>query len=302
MSKTEVTTSRFLQTIHSGEVLLMDGAMGTQLQCAGIAKGECYELWNLTHADKVRAIHQAYVDAGARCLLTNTFQANLKALGKRDLAHKLDSICSAAVSLARSAAGPDRFVLGDIGPILNGSAEFADEADLSAVLAGLAGADAILLETWSDPAALQAARWCGQAQALPVILSLAYLREPDGTLRTRSGHAPEWFAERAGDAGLSALGVNCGRDIGLDDVVAIIRRYRAVTSLPLLARPNAGTPTKIDRRWVYPLTPAAMATRLAHLLQAGAMLIGGCCGTTPEHVAALRSVILGASGSAWASS
>jgi methionine synthase I (cobalamin-dependent) len=108
---------------------------------------------------------------------------------------------------------------------------------------------------------------------------------------TSSGHSPEWFANRARDWGLAALGVNCGRDIGMDEVIEIIRRYRRVTDLPLFARPNAGTPVRQGKRWVYPHTPERMAARLSELLEAGVCMVGGCCGTTPEHIAAFKPII-----------
>src|SRR5438093_11392797 len=106
----------FLTALRSGRVLLMDGAMGTELQRAGIGEGECYEQWNLTHPEKVRAIHQAYVEAGADVLLTNTFQANPTALAKYGLEHQLENVLEQAIKLARSVAGPDRLVLADFGP------------------------------------------------------------------------------------------------------------------------------------------------------------------------------------------
>jgi len=288
--------SRFRQALSSGEVLLMDGAMGTELLRAGIAEGECFEKWNISHADRVRAIHQAYADAGSQCLLTNTFQANPQALAKHGLATELRSICSAAVTLARSVAGSDRFVIGDIGPIFAGNPpqEFSDQAGLAQVVEALSGADAILLETCSDPAALQAVRWCRAvlgSREVPVLLSLSYRKDAAGALVTESGHSPEWFGERAADSGAAALGVNCGRDIGLEEILAIIRRYRGVTSLPLCARPNAGTPTRIGQQWQYPLVPAALASSLPELLEAGIALIGGCCGTNPAHVAALEPLV-----------
>src|SRR5437879_3831754 len=109
--------SRFLEALHSGRVLLMDGAMGTELQRAGIGEGECYELWNLTHPEKVRAIHRSYVYAGAECLLTNTFQANRYSLAKHGLQQKLKKINEAGVGILRSVAGVKHFVIGDIGPL-----------------------------------------------------------------------------------------------------------------------------------------------------------------------------------------
>src|SRR5262245_1798635 len=109
--------AKFCEALRSGRVLLMDGAMGTELQRASLQPGECGELWNLTEPQRVRAIHQAYVDAGAECLLTNTFQANPTALAKRGKSEQLDAINTSGLELARSVAGPDRFVLADVGPI-----------------------------------------------------------------------------------------------------------------------------------------------------------------------------------------
>src|SRR5438445_7547682 len=140
--------SRFLEVLHSGRVLLMDGAMGTELQRAGLKPGECGELWNLTQPDKVRAIHQAYVDAGAEVLLTNTFQANPAALARHDLDGQLGMICQAAVDLAREAAGPDHWVLADAGPF---SAEDQDDWERLAVALAAARPDGVLVETCSDP-------------------------------------------------------------------------------------------------------------------------------------------------------
>jgi 5-methyltetrahydrofolate--homocysteine methyltransferase len=128
-------------------------------------------------------------------------------------------------------------------------------------------------------------------ESVPVLLSLTYQRHASGELCTRSKHPPEWFAMQAKPYGVAALGVNCGRDIGMEDVIDIVRRYRQVTDLPLFARPNAGTPAADGERLIYPHTPEQMAARLPELLEAGASMVGGCCGTTPEHIAAFRPII-----------
>src|SRR5260370_1001898 len=189
--------SRFLATLQSGRVLLMDGAMGTELQAAGLPPGECGEFWNLSRPDLVRAIHQAYVDAGAECLLTNTFQANPVALGKTGHAEELELINHAALGLARATAGPERFVLADIGPL-------AQEwrADLMhQTVRSLRPADAVLLETFSDLHALWLVKYgCLPALAevaIPVLLSITYLRSPNGTLTTQGGQSPEVYARLA---------------------------------------------------------------------------------------------------------
>jgi 5-methyltetrahydrofolate--homocysteine methyltransferase len=278
----------FLDCLHSGGVVLMDGAMGTELQRAGIRQGECYELWNLTHPEQVRAIHQAYADAGAECLLANTFQANPAALARHGLEDQMGRILQAAVALARGVAGPERFVLVGVGPV-----DRPPPLTYWQILNDLQGADAVLLETWSDP---EAAGECLRVARgrLPVLVSFTFWRgPPDHELRTFTDHRPEACARIADRGGAIALGVNCGRDLGMGDVAEVLRRYRSVTRLPLFARPNAGTPTRTADGWVYPQTPQRMAARLPELLDAGAMMVGGCCGTTPEHIATFRQVLTG---------
>jgi len=291
--------SRFLEVLHSGRVLLMDGAMGTQLQLAGLRPGECGEHWNITYPDRVRAIHQAYCDAGAQCLLTNTFQANPTALARYRVQEHLEPICEAALTHARAVQGPAPFVLADIGPLeADRSTDVLDDPNVLRQVAGsLLTADALLLETFSDPVALLALPMiCGPLRdmsGLPTLLSVTYERreQPQRGVWSRSGHPPEWFALQADQYGVAALGVNCGRDVGLDETLEIVRRYRQVTSLPLFARPNAGTPTLADDRWVYPLTPELLAARVPELLAAGVTMLGGCCGTTPAHIAACQPLV-----------
>ena len=288
--------SAFLQELHSGRVLLMDGAMGTELQRKGMGPDECGESWNVMRAKSVRAVHDSYVAAGAEVLLTNTFQVHPAYLGRFGLEDHLEEINGNAVRLARKAAGRSRFVLGDIGPILalEKRAAFADFKDLARVLAALDGVDGILFETWSHPLVLPAMEYAFHRVVeveIPLLLSLSYRRSPSGRLVTISGHGPETFARHAEQHGVAALGVNCGRDIDIDDIIEIIRRYRAETDLPRFARPNAGTPTKQGDQWIYPHTPEAMAARLPELLEAGVSMIGGCCGTTPEHIAAFRPIV-----------
>ncbi len=279
--------SRFLEALHSGRVWLMDGAMGTELQRAGLEPGACGELWNVSEPERVRAIHRAYLEAGAQLLLTNTFQANPAALAKRGKSGQLEAINRAALELARSVAGPDRFVLADIGPIGH---EWRKE-EMAQVVQSVRGADALLLETYSDLHALWAVKYAclpSLEGSVPVLLSITYRRMADGVLTTQGGQPPEVFGRLAQQYGVTALGVNCGRDIGMDEIIDIIRRYRQVTDLPLFARPNAGTPERVGDRWVYPQTPEAMAGQLPQLLEAGVAMFGGCCGTTPAHIAAFR--------------
>ena len=294
----------FLDALRCGRVLLMDGAIGTELHRAGLTKGECGEIWNVTHPERVRAVHQAYVDAGAEVLLTNTFQAYRPVLSRHlgEGQHFISDYIEAAKDIIEPFVSDNRYALYSGGPIVEptDSTEYPNLLDFaSSALSALSvklythpasPISGILLETCSTPRvrfAVGRVRWGG----VPVLLSLTYLRGAKGRITTLSGHAPEWFARRATDWGVAALGVNCGRDIGMDEIIAIVRRYRQETDLPLFARPNAGTPTQRDGRWVYPHSAESMAARLPELIEAGATMIGGCCGTTPKHIAAFRRVI-----------
>jgi 5-methyltetrahydrofolate--homocysteine methyltransferase len=280
--------SRFREVLGSGRVLLMDGAMGTELRRAGLPDDGCGEGWNLTEPARVRAVHRAYAEAGACCLLTNTFQANPAALARHGLADQLEAVVRTAVDHARAAA-PGGYVLGDTGPGI----ESALSDGGAPALAAFRGVDALLVETVADvpEAVLRVCHTLFPDDDVPVLLSLTYRRTLAGAVRTHRGATPESCARQARRAGVAALGVNCGRDIGVDEVIDIVRRYRQETDLPLFARPNAGTPVASTGGWVYPRTPAALAVRLPAVLAAGATLVGGCCGTTPEHIAACRPVV-----------
>jgi 5-methyltetrahydrofolate--homocysteine methyltransferase len=272
--------------------LLMDGAMGTRLLAPGLA---CCEQANLTQPGRVRAVHQGYVAAGARVLLTNTFQANPAALARHGLESQLEAIAGRAVQLARLAS--PAFVLGDVGPILTpgNRREFADRDALLRSVAALAGVDGVLFETCSSPDALSAVAFAlhrvPEAEDLPLLLSLTFHRDQAGKLVTFSGHAPEVFARHAARHGVAALGVNCGKEVGFPEIAEVLRRYRDETDLPLFARPNAGTP---DAAGAYPRSSVDFALAAPALLAAGASMLGGCCGMTEAHIAALQPYLAGA--------
>jgi 5-methyltetrahydrofolate--homocysteine methyltransferase len=278
--------SRFLDALHSGRVLLMDGAMGTELQRARIREGECYEYWNLEHPENVRAIHASYVAAGTEVLVTNTFQANPLALDRFGLAQELEAIAAAGIELACEVAGSDRFVLASVGPFPEGSST----EDIRRTALAMKSADGLLFETacgHRDLSHLLAS----SPTSIPLVFSLTFRRTEDGSVTLHCPVPLEDILRFANAMRLPALGVNCGRDIGLDDILGIVRRYRELTDLPILVRPNAGTPTRIGDHWEYPLTPQALADRLPELLAAGITMIGGCCGTTPEHIAAMKPIV-----------
>jgi methionine synthase I (cobalamin-dependent) len=296
--------SAFLEALRSGRVLLMDGAMGTELQKAGLADDENSAGWNVHHPERVRAVHQAYRDAGAEVFLTNTFTIFLLPYLLTDpRGHFVMGPYAVWRRALEDVLGDVPYRLAAIGPFMDASTteEFGRPSELFVPhdpshyhlngMGGVTPPDAVLLETCSSPRVQYALRHFAKNPGVPIVISFAYGRYKGGELVSHSGHRPEWFAERAARWGAAALGVNCGPDIGMDGVIEIVRRYRAVTDLPLFARPNAGTPTRDGDRWVYPLTPAAMAARLPELLKAGVAMVGGCCGTTPAHIAACKPVI-----------
>jgi methionine synthase I (cobalamin-dependent) len=270
----------------------MDGATGTELRRAGLREGEYGERWNLRHPEKVQAIHRAYVEAGAEVLLTNTFQIDRAAERGGEVNLTLPWPHDSTYGLAGLQWSAYALVLADLGPTVDPRTgrEFPDLKRLIRTLAAVGTGDGVLLETCSTPRARYAVNYGRLFTSKPVLLSLTF-RRGDGRLSTVSGHPPEWFAKRAGRWELWALGVNCGRDIDMGDIIEIIRRYRDHTDLPLFARPNAGTPTRVGDQWVYPRTPEDMAARLPELLEAGVSMVGGCCGTTPAHIAAFRPVV-----------
>jgi 5-methyltetrahydrofolate--homocysteine methyltransferase len=269
--------------LGSGRILVMDGAMGTQLRRIGGAKEECLEVWNLTQPDKVQAIHRSYVEAGAEVLLANTFQANVPALARHQQQDKLAAIIRAGLAHARSALTRPGWVLADIGPL-----ETTDVDAVSAIVDACRGADGLLLETFSDTKQAAAFAHAGRRRLgpkTPILISFTF---DATTMRTFKDLAPELCARAAADMGVAALGVNCGRELGMLACADILSRYRATTTVPLFARPNAGTPIADTR---YPRSPNAMAARLPTLFQVGAVMVGGCCGTTPVHIRAFRRAV-----------
>jgi 5-methyltetrahydrofolate--homocysteine methyltransferase len=251
--------------------------------------------------DAVRSIHQAYADAGAEMLLTNTFGGTRIALARHGAEDRTVTLNRAGAALAREVAGPDRWVVGDIGPIggfLEPLGEYQPEAveaafreQARALLEG--GADGILIETMTalDEATL-AVRAARDAGAPFVLASLAYDATRVGP-RTMMGVSPEAAATAlAGE--VDGLGANCGAGLDIPGYADVLRRYRSVApDAVLLCRPNAGSPRIEGGAVVYDLGPEDLAAQVDLLIGAGAGIVGGCCGTTPAHIAALKRTLAG---------
>jgi 5-methyltetrahydrofolate--homocysteine methyltransferase len=270
--------------------LLTDGAWGTELQKRGLAEGECSDRWNLQHPDRVLAVARSYVEAGSRVILTNTFRSNRIALAARGIGEDTAAINRAGVAISREASAGRALVFASLGPTgkLLAAGEISEEDTLAAfreqaaALAG-AGADALLIETMSDPAEASAALAAARATGLPVVVSFAFETGKNHD-RTMTGATPEQVAQRMTEEGADAVGANCG--LGIADSVPICRRLRAATSLPVWIKPNAGMPELENGRAVYRTSPGEFASFVPALLEAGASFIGGCCGSTPEFIRA----------------
>jgi 5-methyltetrahydrofolate--homocysteine methyltransferase len=293
-----------LQDACKEHALLGDGAMGTQLMIAGLEQGGCGEAWNLTHPEKVLGIQRRYADAGSDCILTNTFGGCRIMLRRHGDADKVNDINQAAVKIVRQAfasAGRDGYVIGDIGPFGGLMEPYGDipEADVreafneqaKALVDG--GADAIIIETQTSLEELGLGIEAAKNAGAPCIIgSMAYDVTLDGeTFRTMMGVDPERAAEFMVENGAHIVALNCGTGMNMQRARDAVLRYRAVCDLPVMVQPNAGQPKLVNMKIVYDESPAEMVKGVVPLLEAGANVIGACCGSTPDHIAAFRKAI-----------
>jgi 5-methyltetrahydrofolate--homocysteine methyltransferase len=273
--------------------------MGTLLIEAGMPPGSCPELWNVSHAQEVTTIHLAYLAAGSQIILTNSFGGNPSRLRRHALENRLHEVNLAAARNARQAVKETEsvtLVAGSIGPtgeLMEPYGELTYEQALEgfenqAAALGDGGVDLFWIETMSDInevlAAIEGIRINSQ---LPIAATLTF----DHHGRTMMGVSPEMVVEQLGPKSLAALGANCGT--GPEQIEPIIQALQAAgAQMPLIAKPNAGLPKEIDGAVVYDATPGFMAQKAALLRQAGASLIGGCCGSTPQHILEMGQALL----------
>ena len=294
---------RLLEAIK-GRVLLGDGAMGTQLQQAGLESGGCGEAWNVDHPERVLAIQRAYAEAGSDCIITNTFGASRIMLERHGQAERVAAINEAGAHIARRAfGGRDGFVLGDIGPfgglmepygeIARPRVEQAFLEQARGLVAG--GVDAIIIETQTALEELEIAIAAAREAGAPVVIgSLAYDKMMDeDEVRTMMGVSPEMAAAFMAERDVDVLALNCGTGVDVAMAADVVRRYRSVSGRPIMAQPNAGQPVLEDFKVVYHQTPEQMAADLPDLLRAGAAIVGGCCGSTPAHIRRFRQILDG---------
>jgi 5-methyltetrahydrofolate--homocysteine methyltransferase len=282
--------------------LVGDGAMGTQLMLAGLAPGDCGERWNLTHPERVLEIQRRYAEAGADCILTNTFGGSRITLQRHGHADELRAINQAGVRIAREAfGGREGYVLGDIGPlgvmlepygelpVVEARAAYEEQAHALVE----AGVDAIIIETQTSLEELGVALDAAKAAGAPcIIASLAYdLSADKSRYVTMMGERPEQAAAFVEERGAHIVALNCGTGMDMIGAAKVARQYRASCNLPVMVQPNAGMPVLENMKAVYKQLPADMALGVPEALEAGANIIGSCCGSTPEHTRAIREVV-----------
>ena len=272
--------------------VVVDGAWGTQLQARGLPSGETPDGWNLTHADLVEEIPRAYVDAGSRVVLTNTFRGNRLALDSAGLADRVVELNREAALISKRAAAERAVVFGSIGPsgkmLCMGEVSADELSDVflqqaSALAAG--GADGLVIETMADVEEARLAVEAAKSTGLPVVACMCFDSGADND-RTMMGITPEQAAEQLQAAGADVIGANCGQ--GIDGYISIAKRFAAATDLPIWIKANAGIPKLVDGEATYDTTAEQFAARAVELREAGVSFIGGCCGTGPDFIRALN--------------
>ncbi|MBI2016251.1 MAG: homocysteine S-methyltransferase family protein [Candidatus Rokubacteria bacterium] len=291
-----------VERLRSGETLVFDGGYGTMLFAAGLLNGACPELWNDTHADVVREIHRAYVDAGSQIVETNTFGGTRLKLDEYRIGDRTRELNAQGARLARAAAPSGGFVAGSIGPTSRLPQDYALDAGVTdeeyeatfreqAEALAEGGVDLFAVETMMFPQEATAAiRACKKVVDLPVMATMFFqYEEIHDRDRTMWGESPADVAKSLLAAGADIVGMNCGR--GPDRAIVIIREMRRVTDAPLVAYPNAGLPVTTGDTVTYELGPEAMAREYPALLDAGCNVVGACCGSNPEHIRLIAEVV-----------
>jgi len=293
MKKTKIT-----EMIKKGKILVSDGAWGTFLIQRGLKLGECPEKWCLDQPEVVFEIAKSYLEAGADLIETNSFGGSRYKLATFGLAEKTSEINKAAAEISRKAAGDEQWVIASMGPtgkmLLTREVSEENLYDVfreQALALEEGGADGICIETMSDLGeAVQAVRAVKENTHCQILATFTFDLTPKGEYRTMMGVTPARMAAGLLDAGAEIIGANCGN--GMQRMVEIVRELRSVDQkIPILVHANAGLPVLVDGKVVYPETPEEMARWVPELITAGANIIGGCCGTTPEHIRAIKRAV-----------
>lgn len=283
-----------MERLRVGEVLVSDGAMSTLLQAQGLASGVCPEEWNVTHPDKVASVYRAYVQAGSDIICTNTFGANPIKLNAYGFSDRVEEVNAAGIRLAKQEAGDNVLVaasIGCTGHLLEPYGELSAEKAFAsfkrhAEAVASAGADAILLETFFQIEEIEQGIKASLPTGLPIICTMTF----DASCRTVMGQDAAFCARALLDMGAHVIGANCG--VGPDAMMPVVETM-AKSGAYIMAQPNAGLPHVDGGETKYDVTPDVMADYARRFVSAGARIIGGCCGSTPEHIAAIAISLKG---------
>lgn len=284
------------EALSTHKLLLSDGGIGTELQQLGLEPGACGDEWNLLHPEQVATVHRNYIAAGSQLITTSTFSSNRFVLSNYGLEARQADIVRAGARIARSVAGDKVLVMGSVGPcggflqplgdIDPAELEQSLRVQISALLEG--GVDAILIETLTALEEAEISVRVAKQLGAPFVIATASFDPAKDGARTMMGVTPEQFARTAQAAGADAIGSNCGTLFNTSDFIALAERLRSAADLPLVMQPNGGQPSLAGDKIVYPDSPEQMAERLC-AIAAHANIIGGCCGTSPAHILALKA-------------
>jgi 5-methyltetrahydrofolate--homocysteine methyltransferase len=285
--------------LKNGEIIITDGALGTMLQAAGLEPGVCPESWNIDYPERVEAIARAYAEAGSTAVETNTFGGSRFKLVHYGFENRVTEFNRAAVEITRRAVGPDGIVLGSVGPtgvlLMMGDVteeELYEGFKEQCMALAEAGADAICIETMTalDEATI-AVRAAKENTSVEVICTMTFDKTIQGDFRTMMGVSPEEMTQALKAAGADIIGTNCGN--GMENMISIVEQIRlADPGIPILVHANAGRPHYHDGKNVFDETPEITASYVPALIRAGAVCIGGCCGTTPDHIRMIRDAAI----------